>query len=146
MVATGETPQPTAMLRAKRRALQLTRTISISPPPKPPKAALPPRSPPPARTLALVRLPTPPRGFAGVVACLKTPELVEVDQGMPVGTMSIGMVSNPGLLSISSSQVVKDDTTGLVYLDTVMTSIGRMVLGSTESGEGPTTQDIMDQS
>ena len=84
VVAAGQTPQPTAMLRVKRRALQLTRTISISPPPKPPKAPSPPRSPSPARTLALVRLPTPPCGFARVVACLKTSELVEVDQGMPV--------------------------------------------------------------
>ena len=85
VVATGETPQPTAMPRAKRRTLQLSRTISISPPPKPPKAPLPPISPLPARMLALVRPPTLPRGFAGVVACLKTPELVEVDQGMPAG-------------------------------------------------------------
>ena len=146
VVAAGETPQPTAMLRAKRRTLQLSRTISISSPPKPPKAPSPPRSPPLARTLALVRLPTPPRGFAGVVACLKTPEVVEVDQGMPMGPISIGMVLNPSLLSISSSRVVKDDTMGLVYLDTVMTSIGRMVLGSTESSEGPTIEDITDQS
>ena len=145
VVATGEMPQPTATPRAKRRAFQLSRTISISLPPRPQKAPLPPRSPLPARTLALVRLPTPPCGFAGVVTCLKTPELVEVDQGMPVGPMSIGMVSNPGLSSISSSRVVKDDTTGLVYLDTIMTSIGRMVLGSTEPNEGPTVEDIMDQ-
>ena len=146
VVAAGETPQPTAMPRAKRRTLQLSRTISISPPPKPPKAPLPPRSPLLARTLALVRPPTPPHGFARVVTCLKTPELVEVDQGMPVGPMSIGMVSNPSLSSISSSWVVKDDTMGLVYLDTIMTSIGRMVLGSMESSEGPTIEDITDQS
>ena len=146
VVAAGETPQPTAMPRAKRRTLQLSRSISISPPPKHPKAPSPSRSPLPARTLALVRLPTPPHGFARVVACLKTQELVEVDQGMPVGPISIGMVSNPGLSSISSSWVVKDDTTGLVYLDTIMTSIGRMVLGSMESSEGPTIEDITDQS
>ena len=71
VVATGETPQLTTMLRAKRRTLQVSRTISISPPPKPPKAPLPPRSPLSARTLALVRLPTPPRGFGRVVTCLK---------------------------------------------------------------------------
>ena len=70
---------------------------------------------------------------------------MEVDQDMPVGTMSIGMVSNPGLSSIISSRVVKDDTTGLVYLDTVTMSIGRMVLGSTESSEGPTIEDVTDQ-
>ena len=119
VVAVGETLQLTAMLKAKRRTLQLSRTISISPPPKPPKAPLPPRSPLPARTFALVRLPTLPCGFTGVVTCLKTLELVEVDQGMPMGPISRGMVSNPGLSSISSSRVVKDDTTGLVYLDTV---------------------------
>ena len=71
---------------------------------------------------------------------------MEVDQEMPVGTMSIGMVSNPSLSSIRSSQVVKDNTMGLVYLDTMTTSIGRMVLGSTESSEGPTIEDIKDQS
>ena len=146
VVATGETPQLTATLRVKRRALQLTRTISISPSSNPPKAPLPPKSPPPARTLASVRLLTPLHGFTGVVACLKTPELVEVDQETPVGTMSIGMVPKPGLLSVSSSRVVKDNTMGLGYLDTMMTSIGRMVLGSMEPSEGPTIEDIMDQS
>ena len=65
---------------------------------------------------------------------------------MPVGTMSIGMVSSPGLSSVSTSRVVKDNTTGLVYLDTITTSIGRMVLGSSEPSEGPTIEDITDQS
>ena len=91
MVVAGETPQPTAEPRPKRRVLQLTQTTSISPPSKPLKAPLPPKSPPPARTLALVRLPTPPHGFARVVTCLRTLEPVEVDREMPVGTMSIGM-------------------------------------------------------
>ena len=145
MVAMGETPQPTAELRLKRRALQLTQMTSISPPSKLLKAPLPPKSPPPAGTLALVRLPTLPHGFARVVTFLRTPELVEVDRETPVGTMSIGMVLSPGLSSISSSWVVKDDTMGLVYLDTVMTSIGRMVLGSSEPSEGPTIEDITDQ-
>ena len=146
VVATGEIPQMTAAPGAKRRALQLTRTTSISPPPKSPKAPLPPKSPPPARTLVLVRPPMPPCGFAGVVACLRTPELVGVDQETPVGTMSMGMVSNPSLSSISSSRVVKDDTMGLVYLDTMTTSIGRMFLGSSEPSEGPVIEDITDQS
>ena len=144
VVAAGETPQPAAALRLKRRALQLTQTTSISPPSKPPKAPSPPKSPLPARTLALVRLSTLPRGFTGVVTCLRTLELVEVDREMPVGTMSIGMVLSPRLLSISSIRVVKDDTIGLVYLDTIMTSIGRMVLGSSEPSEGPAIENITD--
>ena len=104
-----------------------------------------PKSPPPTRALALVRPPTPPHGFTGVTACLKTLELVEVDRETTVGTISIGMVSSPSLSSISSSWVVKDDTMGLVYLDTMTTSIGRIVLGGLEPSEGPIIEDITDQ-
>ena len=70
---------------------------------------------------------------------------MEVDQDTPEGMMSMGMVLNPGMLSICSSQVVKNDEAGLVYLDTVMMSIGRMVIGSMESNEGPTIEDVKDQ-
>ena len=146
VVATGETPQPTAMPRMKRRALQFTQTTSISPPSNPPKAPSPPKSPLPARALALVRPPTPPHGFTRVTACLRTPELEEVDWEMSVGTMSIGMVLSPGLSSISSSWVVKDDTTGLVFLDTMMTSIGRIILCGLEPSEGPVIDNITNQS
>ena len=145
MIAAGEVPQPTTVPRAKRRVLRPTRTIPISPPPKSPKASSPPRSPPLANALALVRLPTPPHGFAGVATCLRTPELVEVDQDTTVGTMSIGIVLNPSMSSVCSSQVVKDNETGLVYLDMVMTSMGRIVLGSMQSNEGPTIEDVTDQ-
>ena len=71
---------------------------------------------------------------------------MEVDWETPVGTMSIGMVSIPGLSSISLSWVVKDNTMGLVYLDTMTTTRGRMVLGSSEPSEGPVIEDITDQS
>ena len=79
VIAAGEVPQPTTALQVKRRVLRPTRTIPISPPPKTPKASSPPRSPLPAKALALVRPPTLPCGFAGVAACLRTPELMEVD-------------------------------------------------------------------
>ena len=64
---------------------------------------------------------------------------------MPVSVMAMGMVSNPSMSSVSSSWVVKDDETGLVYLDMIATSIGRMVIGSTETREGPTIEDVTDQ-
>ena len=145
VIATGEIPWPTTVLRVRRRVLQTTRTIPFSPPTKTPKASFPLRSPPPARALALVRQPTLPHGFTGVAACLRTPELVEVDQNTPVSMMAMEMVLNPGMLSVSSSWVVKDNETGLVYLDMIATSIGRMVIGSTETREGPTIEDMRDQ-
>ena len=70
---------------------------------------------------------------------------MEVDQNTPVSTMAMGMVSNPSMSSISSSRVVKDNKKGIVSLDTMMTSIERMVIGSTESREGPTIEDVTDQ-
>ena len=59
-----------------------------------------------------------------------------------MGTMSIGLVTTPGISSVSSSRMVKDDTTGLVYMDTVTTSIGRVVLGRSGPNEGPVIEDI----
>ena len=64
---------------------------------------------------------------------------------MPVSAMAMGMVSNPSMLSISSSRVVSNDEMGLVYLDTVTMSIERMVIGSMETREGPTIEDVTDQ-
>ena len=131
VMAAGEVPQPTAVPWVKRRVLQPTRTIPFSPPPKTPKPSSPPRCPPPAKALALVRPPTLPHGFAGVAAYLRTLELMEVDRDTPASAVTLGMVSNPGMSSICSSQVVRDDEKGLVYLYTVTTSIGWMVIGST---------------
>ena len=145
VIATEEIPLPTTVLQVRRRVLLTTRTIPFSPPTKTPKALFPLRSPLPARALALVRPPTPPHIFTGVAACLRTLELVEVDQNMPVSVMAMGMVSNPGMSSISSSRVVKDNEMRLVYLDTIAVSIGRMVIGSTETREGPTIEDMTDQ-
>ena len=145
VMATGEVPPLTAALRAKRRVLQPIRTIPFSPSPKSPKASSPPRSPLPAKALVLVRPPTLPHGFAGVTNCLRTPELVEVDQDTPTSVVTMGAISDPGMLSICSSRVLRDDKKDLVYLDTVTTSMGWIVIGSTEPKEGPTIEDITDK-
>ena len=145
VLATGEIPEPATMLKSKGRIRQLTQTIPIIPPLCLPKALSPPASSPPARALALKWLPTLPQGFTRVMACLKTPEVVEVGWEMPMGSMSIGLVSTPSISSVSSSHVVQDDMMGLVYMDTVTTSIGRVILGRSGSNEDPVIEDITDQ-
>ena len=145
VMAAGEVPPPTAVLRAKQRVLRPIRTIPFNPSPKSPKASSPPRSPPLAKALVLVRPSTPPHGFTRVTTCLRTPELVEVDQDTPASVVTLGAVSDPGMSSVCSSQVVRDDEKGLVYLDTVMMSIGRMGIGSTEPKEGLTIEDVTDK-
>ena len=58
------------------------------------------------------------------------------------------LVTTLGISSISSSHVVKDDATGLTYVDTVTTSVGRIILSGPDlnaSSTGPTLEDITGQ-
>ena len=71
---------------------------------------------------------------------------MEVGWEMPMGSMSIGLVLTPSISSVSLSHVVKDDTMGLVYMDTMTTSIGRVILGRSDLSKGPVIEDITDQS
>ena len=107
--------------------------------PTPPKASLP------VQALALIWPPTLPHGFAGVTACLWTPELVEVALEAPLGTMPIGLVATPRISTMSTNCIIKDDATGVRYMDTVTTSIGRMTLSGPDldtSSLGPTIKDV----
>ena len=59
----------------------------------------------------------------------------------------MGMMTAPGVATISTSQVVWDEATGATYLDTVTTSIGRVALSVPEDEViplGPKIEDIMD--
>ena len=79
------------------------------------------------------------------MACLCTPELVEVDLEVPVGTMPIRLVATPGISSVSSSCIVKDEIMGITYMDTITTSIGRVTIsspGPEAFPTGPTIEDI----
>ena len=148
VIATGETTQPTQTLRLRGRSCQLSWMTPVRSPIHLPKAPSPPEPSPPARALALVKPPTPPQGFVGVTACLKMPEFMEVDQEVLMGTLSIGLVMTLGISSMSSSHVVKDHATGLTYIDTVTTSVGRIILSGLDlnaSSTGPTIEDITGQ-
>ena len=82
------------------------------------------------------------------MACLKMPELVEIDQEVPMGALLIGLVTTPGMSSVSSSHIVTDDATGLMYVDTVTTSVGRIILCRLNlhaTSTGPTIEDVTGQ-
>ena len=99
------------------------------------------------QALVLAQPPTPPWGFSGVTACLHAPELVEVELKPPVGIMPIGLVAAPGIASMSSSHIFKDELMGVTYMDTVTTSVGRVTissLGLEAFPTGPTIDDITD--
>ena len=62
--------------------------------------------------------------------------------------MSIGLIEAPGISSMSLTRVVQDDTTRSVYLDTITTSIGRVVLSVPDldaPSVGPIIEDVTGQ-
>ena len=75
-------------------------------------------------------------------------EPTQVSQEISMDIMSIGLIVVPGISSMSSSRVVQDDTTRSVYLDTITTSIGRVVFsgpGLDAPSVGPTIEDVTGQ-
>ena len=122
----GETPPPTPVPRPRRRTQVPSHTTPVACPSCPSKAPLPPTSSPPPWALALTKPSTPPRGFTGVTSCLRAPEFEETGQEVFENTTSIGLVATPGISSICATRVVKDDETGLVYMDTVSTLVGKL--------------------
>ena len=109
VVATGEIPQPSKALKPIVRSSQLPQMIPIKPPVSPLKTPTPPKPSSPVQALALIWLPTPLCGFAGVTACLQTPELVEVPLEAPLGTMPIGRLA---LSCPDSTGPTTEDVTG----------------------------------
>ena len=67
---------------------------------------------------------------------------------MSMDIRSIRMVATTGISSISASRVIQDDTTGLIYMDTITTSIGWVVCSGLDpdvSSMGPTIEDVTEQ-
>ena len=67
---------------------------------------------------------------------------------MSMDIMSIRMLTTSGISSVSASRVIQDDTTGSIFMDTLTTSIGRVVLSGLDQGissAGPTIEDVTGQ-
>ena len=127
-LAAIETAWQSGMLRLQGRAHSFLHPAPTWQPTHPPTVPTVPTFPS-TRALAVVQPITPPQLNWGASADMAAVEGVMLR-----------------VSSMSTSTVVWDNSTGSVYLDTIAASIGRMVLGSMEPNEGPTIEDIMDQS
>ena len=105
--ATGEIPQTSKTSKPRVGPIQLPRILPVKPPAYLPKASTPPKPSLPVQLLELVWPPTLLHGFAGVTACLQTPELVEVALELPLGTMPIGVVVAPRISTVTMSCVIR---------------------------------------
>ena len=89
----------------------------------------------------------PPPSFLGVMACLRRDQSLEGICEVSLDPLMIGVMSAPGVVTMSASCIVKDKVTGVTYMDTVTTLVGRVALSSPEQetlAQGPTIQDITD--
>ena len=133
VVATGEIPQPFKASRPKVGPVQLPQTLPVKPPASPPKTPTPHKCSLPVQALALILPQTLLHNFAGVTACLQMPQLVEVALEAPLGTMPIGLVATPKISTMSMSHIIRDKATGITYMDTGTTSIGRVAFSGPDS-------------
>ena len=90
---------------------------------------------PSAEAVALMWSPAPPRGLMAMVTHLNTPESPQPDPNHLTDMMVIGTTA-PKVSHVHASQVVWDDSTGSIYLDTITASIERMMIG------GPSGNDL----
>ena len=101
----------------------------------------------PTRMLELTLQVTPPPGFWGVMACLWwDPSPVDAHEAPP-GPLWLTAVVDPTVVTMSASCIVKDEATGITYMDTVTTSVWQVALGGPSQGTpamGPIIEDITD--
>ena len=79
--------------------------------------------------------------------CLRRDQSLEGVHEVPSGPLMVGAMSAPGVATMSTSCIVKDEVTGVSYMDTVTTSFWRVTLSGPEqetSAQGPKIQDITD--
>ena len=139
VIAARETPQPIWTSRLRGRSHPYSQIKPVKSPIHLPKVPSPSKPSPSAKAVAPVKPSIPPCSFERVTACLKTPDV-------SVGTVSMGLA--PGMSSVSSSHVMKDNVTGIPYVDTITTSFGRIILSDPNpnaSSMGPVIEDITDQ-
>ena len=73
-----------------------------------------------------------PPGFLGVMACLGRDQSPEGVCEVSPDLLTAGVMLAPGVVTMSASHIVKDEVTGVTYMDTVTTSMGRVALSGPE--------------
>ena len=88
-----------------------------------------------------------PPGFIRVTACLQRDQSMEGLCIVPLDLLMIEVISVPAVAMMSTSCIMRDEVTGVTYMDTVATSVGRVTLSGSKQetlAQGPTIQDITD--
>ena len=79
--------------------------------------------------------------------CLRRDPPLEEAHKVSPNPLAVGVMSAPGVATMSTSHIMKDKVTGVTYMDTVTTSVGRVVLSGPEQetpAQGPKIEDVTD--
>ena len=101
--------------------------------------------PSPTKELEIARWVMLPPGFMGVTACLQRDPSPEKVHEVPQVPLRIAAVLGPTMATMSASCIVKDEATGVTYMDPMTTSMGQVALSGPKqeaSTQGPIIEDI----
>ena len=90
-----------------------------------------------------------PPGFMGVAACLQRDSPSPAPIEPPWETRQPDTLMGPAVAMMYATHIVQDEATGVTYMDTVTTFMGRVALGNCHMAanlQGPTIEDITDLS
>ena len=106
----------------------------------------PPVTPSPTRELEVLWQVMLTPSFLGVMACLRSPLPEEVHKASP-NPLAVGVMTAPGVATMCTSCIVREESTGATYLDTVTTLVGRVALSGPKQeppAQGSMIEDMMD--
>ena len=86
------------------------------------------------KVLEIAQQVTPPPGFLGVMAYLRKDPLLEKTHEAPPDPLQIAAVTEPTVVTMSASCIVKDEATGVTYMDIVTISLGQVALSDPNQG------------
>ena len=107
----------------------------------------PQETPSPTQELEVIWQATLTPSFLGVMACLRRDPPLEETHKVSPNLLVIGVMSAPGVTTMSTSHIMKDKVTGITYMDMVTTLVGRVALsgpGQETSAQGPKIEDVTD--
>ena len=99
----------------------------------------------PTGTLKTAWQMTPPQAFWGVMVCLWRDLLLVDAYEAPLDTLQLAALVEPTVVMMSASCIMKDEATGIIYMDTITTSVGWVALSGPSQGTqatGPIINNI----
>ena len=79
--------------------------------------------------------------------CLRRDESLEGAHEVSLNPVVVGVMSAPGVTTMSTSCIVKDEVTGITYMDMITTLVGRVAVSGLKQetpDQGPKIEDVTD--